>query len=414
MIKYLNSSSHRVLMSATAADTGSTWTASDDRPSARNRVGEIGAMIDANPEFGKHIGENVTAKGVLQFSTIQAMNDLADTFGEDELRTWPIIGTDEEKKDNNPEWYKVPFRSGGETKMRRTSFIDEITTHMSRGRDLQSIIDAVKDAKENAKNTAHPIISAMLRPEDRNAAKDDAQTELSVYRSTIRTGMKMWQQIWRFETLPLLTQGFFEETVMQPFYQDANGNEVGADVTGSIRLMRPVQAIDEVGQPIVQNGKPVWARRIKKTAKPVRIADASDSSAFIALSSGSFINLKIDDLRLAGGTLEALLAMRKRGGSDDEDGGHDEDNNVTVNNLATCESAMAGANNWFDQEVNVEAITKKFKAAIKSKKLDDVAAFAETIREMHIHTKALFDLSLTIISAHEEQKAAAEKNSAAA
>lgn len=352
-----------------------------DQPAARSRVGALASVLDGDIDFALHVNEAVKAKEVAQYISVQAMNDLVDLFGEEELRTWPIIGTDEDDKPkpNNPERYKVWAVVNGERKERKTSFVKEIVAHYGRGKELHKIIDACNEAKADVNKTSHPVVSQMKRKEDRDAYKAEAEMEIGVIQATIRNGLKLLQKIWEFESLVHVKQSFLVEAVTETVYVDKNGHPSTKEAADSIPRRQVV--LDAEGQPMT---------RIKRTPKPVKVFDALDTASFTLMSLSAFSNLDVDKIKLAGGTYDAFLSSRKRDDEGDEDSGNAEGQNVVVNNLATFETATAGWAGWLETDQNRELLFKQIAKAVKDKNFDTYGSLIESLREMCVQANAIW------------------------
>lgn len=346
----MNTAAPITLFSDVATDTGGA--SEMQSMSQKERVQKIVNTLAEHEEFSAHLRSASDAKLNAQYSVMQCAIDLDMIFGEDELREWPVPGSE---TGNNPDKYTILVKVDGEMKSKKVDFYSEIVERMPRGRELVSIIEAVTVANKNSGNCDHPAVTMLSRPEDRNDLRNQCRQELSVYKSTIRSAMKYYQTTWAIESMPKVAVTL----LMEPVYE-----------TVIIDGKQSTQAVkDGSGEPVM---------RPRRTPKPIKVYDANDATAYELYSMTSFSTLNVEDAKAKGGTFEALKATKQRERDEGDDDGIDGD--IQVSNLDQAFSAFGAMAGWTEKDENCALLLKKLKADPTGK-----LAEIESIREFYIN-----------------------------
>lgn len=353
----LGSASFLSLRSDTAADTGG---ASDMAVQSRkDMVLGISQQLGANEDFNAHMSEAVKAKGTLQYAVVQTIMDLDMIFGEEELKEWPIVGSE---GGNNPDKYKVRRKVAGVWKDVATDFYMEVTANTPQGIIYSNKLDAIKQVNNEAP-TDDKEVAGMKARQERDALAEDMKEALSVHHSNVRQAMKFYQQKWAMSSMAHVAWNFLQEICRNP--------------DGSVMYVT-----DEEGKQVLRDGKPIVATLPRKTRKPIKLFNPHETSEFKLLSIGQFVNLDLDTAKLNGGTYDDVIATRQRDTEEDE--GHAEGQNVVVNSLPTFETAAAGMALYLGNADTAGLLKKRLEAAAKAGKWDDVSGLLESMRELAI------------------------------
>lgn len=361
-IKSMFNSSASFLFSDAATGTGKLPGPVADQ---KSRVLKITAAIEeSGDDFAKHLKEASDAKLTSQYAVMQCAIDLEALFGEEELKSWPIVGSE---SGNNPDKYTIMVKVDGEMKSKKVDFYSEIIERLPKGRELVAIIEAVKIANANSGTCDHPAVMALRRPEDRNDLRNTCKQELSTAKSVLRNTMKYYQTLWAVEAMPKVSV----DILLEPVYEMVT-------VDGKQEKRQAVQR-DEHGEPVLDaDGEmlPVW--RPRKTPKPIKVANANDAAEFELYSISSFTTLNVEDAIAKGGTFADLKATKQRERDEGDDDA--ENDGIPVNNINQVESAFAGLAGWLEKDENSALLLKKLKA-----KPTENLGYIESIRELYIN-----------------------------
>lgn len=240
---------------------------------------DLAFLADNDDQLQSDLQAGVEAAEKTKVAAVNIYLDLKDVYG-DKLNGFPEPGTTD-KESNNPAIYDRPVRRKGGVGTAKANWINDFADHLKWVRE--TIIEPKLAMAES--NTSEMKKEAF-------ASKMDGR--LSTARKNVGQAIALHHQIARAEAYPSIE---FE------WVQDEEN------------------VLDEQGQPVLENGVAKTTLVLASTDKPVCIVSTKNRKDFFYLSVQQFLGLDFDEARAKGGTVDSLMATKKRdSGADDGTG----------------------------------------------------------------------------------------------